>query len=74
MHSHIVNGYQLLCNTHTVYEQYRGTAALFVLLTIILFRFLFLYVCHSDTPISFSLGASILCVHNSLRSTLDLVL
>ena len=39
----IINGYQLLCDAHTVLEQRRGTAALFVLLTIVLFHFFFLY-------------------------------
>ena len=29
MHSGIVNGYQLLCDTHTSFEPYRGTAASF---------------------------------------------
>ena len=29
MHSGIVNGYQLLCDAHTVLEPHRGTAALF---------------------------------------------
>ena len=38
----------------------------------ILFRFLFLCVCHSDSPIFF-LGASIVCVNN-LKWTADLVL
>ena len=30
MHSGIVNGYQLLCDAHTVPEQHRGIAALFL--------------------------------------------
>ena len=29
MHSGIVNGYQLLCDTHTVLEPHRGTAAFY---------------------------------------------
>ena len=29
MHSSIVNGYQLLCDAHTVFELHRGTAAFF---------------------------------------------
>ena len=47
MHSGIVN--KLLWDAHTVLEQHtcRGTVALFVLLTIILFLFFFLCVCHS---------------------------
>ena len=47
MHSGIVNGYQLLCDAHTVLEPYRGTAAFSFLLTIVLFHFFFLCVCHS---------------------------
>ena len=33
MHSGILNGCQLLCNTHTVPEQHRGNAALFLYFT-----------------------------------------
>ena len=31
MHSAIVNGYQLLCDPHTMLEPHRATAALFLL-------------------------------------------
>ena len=47
MHSGIVNGYQLLCDAHTVLEPHRGTVAFSFLLTIVLFHFYFLCVCHS---------------------------
>ena len=47
MHSGIVHGYQLLCDAHTVLEPHRGTAAFSFLLTIVLFHFFFLCVCHS---------------------------
>jgi len=70
MHSGIVNGYQLLCDAHTVSEQHRGTSALFLFYTIVLFRFF--CICHSDSPISF-LGTCIVWV-NSLARTADLVL
>ena len=60
MHS-IVNGYQLLCDAHTLPKQHRVTTVYFFLITIVLFRFFFLFVCHSDSPISF-LGVSIVCV------------
>ena len=49
IHSGIVNGYQLLCDAHTVLEPHRGTAAFFfIILAIVLFHFFFLLcVCHS---------------------------
>ena len=51
MHSGIVNEFQLLYDAHTVLKPHRGAAALFLfLLTIILFHFFFLRVCHSDSP------------------------
>ena len=55
MHSGgIVNGYQLQCNAHTMLEPHRGTAALFLFYSLSSFSsFFFLYVCHSDSPISF---------------------
>ena len=56
MHSGIITG--LLCDAHTVSEQHRGTAALFLCLHVC--------VCHSDSPISF-LGASIVCTINLKR-------
>ena len=46
MHSGIVIGYQLLCDAHTVLEPHRETAAFSFLLTIVLFHFFFLCVCH----------------------------
>ena len=48
MHSGIVNGHQLLCDAHTVREPHRGTAVFFLFfLTIVLFHFFVLCVCHS---------------------------
>ena len=61
MHSNIVNGHELMCFAHTV-EQHRGTAALFVLLTILLFRFFFLNFV-TLTVLFLYLGASIVCVY-----------
>ena len=57
----IVNGYQLLCDAHTVLEPHRGTAALKKNFTIVLFHFFFLCVFHSDSPISFLLCLFSLC-------------
>ena len=48
MHSGIVNGYQLLCDVHTVPKQHR--AALFIFYLLSSFS---LCVCHFDNPISF---------------------
>ena len=41
MHSAIVNGYQLLCDPHTMLELHRGTTAFSFLLTIVIFHFFF---------------------------------
>ena len=46
MHSGIVNGYQLLCDAHTVLEPHRGTAAFFS----ILFTFIVTVECRADPP------------------------
>ena len=64
MHNGIVNGYQLLCDAHTVLEPRRGTAAF--LLTVFRFHFFFLCVFQSDSPFFLFLGASIhvVCVKN----------
>jgi len=53
MHSVIVNEHQLLCDAHTVLEQHRGTAALFLFYSLSYFSTFSFYVCHSDSPISF---------------------
>ena len=37
MHSGFVNGHQLLCDAHTVPEQHRGTAALFLFYSLLSF-------------------------------------
>ena len=58
MHSNIVNGQKLLWDAHTVLVQHRGTAALFVLLTVVLFAFSFcMFV--TLTVLFLFLGASI---------------
>jgi len=52
-----VDGYQLLCDAHTLLESHRGTAAYFLFYSLlsfqVLFHFFFLCVCLSDSPISF---------------------
>ena len=62
MHSGIVNGYQLLCDAHTVLEPHRGTAAFFFFTHYRPFP-LFLFMCLSLLTVLF-LGASIVCVNN----------
>ena len=47
MHSGIVNGYQLLCDAHTVPEPHRGTACSFFSILFIVFFPLFLFMCLS---------------------------
>ena len=51
-------------------EPHRGTVVFFILLTIVLFHFFFLCVCHLAVIF---LGASLVCVNN-LKGTADLVL
>ena len=72
MHSGIVNGHQLLCYAHTVPEQNRGTASIFLFCSLSSSWFFCLCACHSGSPILF-LGASIVCV-NKLKRTADLIL
>ena len=55
MHSVIVNGYQLLCDAHTVLEPNRGTAAYFFFTRYCPFP-LFLFMCLSLLTVLF-LGA-----------------
>ena len=43
MHSSIVNGYQLLCDAHTVPEQQKGTIAIFKILLTLILSCLFLF-------------------------------
>ena len=72
MHSNFVNGHKLLCYyAHTVLEKYMGTEALFVILNIVLLRFLYLSLLTVLFPF---LGSSIVCVHNNLKRIADLVL
>ena len=66
MHSGIVNGYQLMCDAHTVLEPHRGTAAFFYFTRYRPFPFL-LFMCLSLLTVLFLfLGASIVCVNNLL--------
>ena len=44
MHSGIVNGYQLLCDAHTVLEPHRGTAAFFLFYSLSSFSTFSFYV------------------------------
>ena len=76
MHSGIVNGYQLLCDAHTVLEPHRGTAALFLFYSLLSFSTFSFYVFVTLTvlPVFLFLGASIVCVNNDLKGTADLVL
>jgi len=69
MHSGIVNGYQLMCDAHTVLEPHRGTAVFFSFThyrPIPLFLF-------TLTVLFLFFGASLVCVNN-LKGTADLVL
>ena len=67
MHNNIVNGYQLLCHTHTVPEQHRKTADIF-LYYFVLFCFFF---CVFVTLRFIFLGTSIVCFNN-LKTAADL--
>ena len=62
IHSGIVNGYQPLCDAHTVLEPHRGTAAFFFFTHCRPFP-LFLFMCLSLLTVLF-LGASIVFVNN----------
>ena len=70
----VANGHKLLCDAHTVLKQRRGTAALFVLLTIMSVSTFSFCIFVSLTVLFFFLGASIVCVHNNLKRTADLIL
>ena len=52
-------------------EQHRGTAALFVLLTIVLFRIFFFFMFVTLTVLFLLLGASIVCLYNYLKRAAD---
>ena len=58
----IVNGYQLLCDAHTVLEPHRGTAAFSILLAIVLIHFFYVFI--TLTVLFLFLGASLVCVNN----------
>ena len=67
MHSGIVNGYQLLCDVHTVFEPHRGTAAFFYFTHYRPFPLFF--ICLSLLTVLFIfLSASIVCVNNLKRA------
>ena len=57
MDSDNVKRLQLRCDSHTVPELHKGTAAIFLMLLtiVVLFRFFFECVCYCDSPISFSI-------------------
>ena len=61
MHSNIVNGHKLLCDAHTVLEKHVGIPALFVSLSIVIFRFSFSLFVTLKFLFIF-LGASIVCL------------
>ena len=64
MHTGIVNGYQLLCDAHTVLEPHRGTAALFLFDSLSSFSTFSFFVFVTLTVLFLFLGASIGCVNN----------
>ena len=65
MHSGIVNGYQLLCDAHTVLEPHRGTAALFLFHSLLMsFSTFSFYVYVTITVLFLFLGASIVYSNN----------
>ena len=68
MHSAIVNGYQLLCDTHTVPEEHRESAALYFSFTHY-HPFLLFFCVFVTLPVLFIFwGASIVCVKNLTRA------
>ena len=73
MHSGISNGYQLLCDAHAVLEPHRGTAVFFF--THYRPFPLFLFMCLSLLTVLFLfLGASIVCVSNTIYRGQQIVL
>ena len=73
MHSGFANTLQLLCDAHTVPEQHRGTAALFLFHSLLSFS-AFSFLCVILRVVFIFLGASIVCVYNNLGRAVDLVL
>ena len=69
MHRCIINGYQLLCDDHTVLKPHQGTAAFFFFYSRSSFSTFYLFV----TLTIVFMGASLVCV-NDLKRTADLVL
>ena len=52
MQSDFVNGHQILCDAHTVFEHYKGTTAILLYYSKIFLSF-FLCFCHSDSAFFF---------------------
>ena len=74
MYSGILNGYPLLCDAHTVLEPHRDTAAFFFFTHYRPFP-LFLFMCLSLLTVLFLfLGASIVCVTNTIYRGQQIVL
>ena len=63
MHSGVVNGYQLLCDTHTVLEPHRGTAFFYFTRYHPFPIFLFMCLSHSDSPYFFC-WVPLVCFNN----------
>jgi len=66
MHSGIVNGYQLLCDAHTLLEPHRGTADLFLFYSLLSFP-LFLFMCLTPWQFYFFSSSLLLPVVGGLR-------
>ena len=65
MHSGIVNGYQLLCDAHTVLEPHRGTTAFFFLFySLLSFSSFSFYGLSLLIVLVLFLGTSIVCINN----------
>merc|ERR1719239_1144661 len=73
MHSDIVNGYQLLCDAHTVLEPHRGTAAFSFFYSLSSFS-TFSFFLSLLTVLFLFLGASIVCVSNTIYRGQQIVL
>merc|ERR1719239_2070531 len=73
MHSGIVSGYQLLCDSHTVLEPHRGTAAIFLFYSLLSFYTFSFYVFITLIVLFLFLGASLVC-GNNLKRKADLSL
>ena len=65
----IINGYQFLCDAHTVLEPHSGTAAFFLFYSLLSFSTFSFYMFVQSYY--FFLGATLVCVNN-LKRTADL--